>query len=70
MSQQRLETCKAMTLHWLSPTNLGAKLAAGQVGAREQALYLAGSFVVWLLPGYLFIIPSRWPDDPVWFYGL
>jgi hypothetical protein len=59
-----------VTLHWLSPTNLGAKLAAGRVTAREQALYLAGSFVVWLLPGYLFIIPARWPDDPAWFYGL
>jgi hypothetical protein len=59
-----------MTLHWLSATNLGAKLAAGHVSAREQALYLAGSFVVWLLPGYLFIVPARWPEDPVWFYGL
>jgi hypothetical protein len=59
-----------MTLHWLSAANLGAKLAAGHVSAREQAYYLAGSFVVWLLPGYLFIIPSRGPDDTAWFYGL
>jgi hypothetical protein len=59
-----------MTLHWLSATHLDAKLAAGHVSAREQAYYLAGSFVVWLLPGYLFIIPSRGSEDTVWFYGL
>lgn len=59
-----------MTVHWLSAANLDAELAEGRVGPREQASYLAGSFVVWLLPGYLFIIPARWPDDPAWFYGL
>lgn len=59
-----------MTLHWLSATNLDAKLAAGRVSAREQASYLAGSFVVWMIPGYLFIIPSLSPDDTKWFFGM
>jgi hypothetical protein len=59
-----------MTLHWLSAANLDADLAAGRVGARAQAFYLAGSFVVWLLPGYLFIIPSPRMVDPSWFFAM
>ena len=59
-----------MTLHWLSATNLDVKLAAGRVTPREQALYLATGFIVWLIPGYLFVTPSLSPDDPKWFFGL
>jgi hypothetical protein len=59
-----------MTLHWLSATRLEAQLAAGRVTAREQAFYLASGFVVWMIPGYLFIIPSLSPDDTKWFFGM
>jgi hypothetical protein len=49
-----------VTVHWLSASNLDAKLAAGRVTAREQALYLIGGF----------IMPSPAAEDPKWFFGM
>ena len=59
-----------MTLYLFSARKLRERLAVGAVTAREQAIYLAGSFVVWLMPGYLFIIPPPSGVSPSWFYGM
>jgi hypothetical protein len=59
-----------MTLHIFSATRLGRRLAAGAVAAPEQAFYIAGTSVVWLLPGYLFIVPPIVGKDPAWFFGM
>ena len=59
-----------MTLYPLSARKLGAKLASGAVTAQEQAFYLAGSLVLWLLPAYLFIDPGPLEPDPWWSYSM
>lgn len=54
-----------MALHLLSARRLAEDLAAERVSARDQAIYLAVSGVLWLIPGYFYI--SRWPlsqDQP------
>lgn len=53
-----------MTLHLLSAARLGKRLSAGQVSPQEQAFYLSASFILWLLPGYLLIVPI--PNAQVW----
>ena len=62
-----------MALHLLRASPLSEQLASGKVSARDQAFYLSGSFIMWLLPGYLFIIPppiaNVWPIPfGLWFY--
>lgn len=62
-----------MALHLVRATTLGNELAGHEVSSREQALYVSASFVLWLLPGYLFIMPppnpSAWSVPlSVWFY--
>jgi hypothetical protein len=59
-----------MTIHFFSAKKLRARLALGAVGAREQAFYLAGSFIVWIVPGYLFLIPAPSGINQTWFYGM
>lgn len=44
-----------MRLHLLSADQLARKLASDRVGGYEQAVYLAVSFIAWLVPGYLYI---------------
>lgn len=46
-----------MAVHLLSAAKLAADLADDCVGPRDQAIYLATSFVVWLVPSYLNIFP-------------
>lgn len=55
-----------MALHFFSTSRLARKLAAGQVPAEDQAIYLAISFVVWLVPAYLYIMPNMVSSDPLW----
>jgi hypothetical protein len=62
-----------MKLHLLSARRLGEKLAADEVSPQEQAFYLAASFVLWILPYYLFVVPppvgDAWPIPlSLWFY--
>ena len=59
-----------MTLHFIRAARLREKLVAGIVTPQEQAAYMAGSFAVWLLPGYLFVIPTPSGITAAWFYGL
>src|SRR5262245_11203196 len=51
-----------------SPRKLAVALASGEVSPRDQALYLLMSFLVWMLPYYLFIIPPI--TTAAWFYLL
>ena len=53
-----------MTLHLIRARLLAHRLAAGHVSSREQAVYLSAGFILWLLPGYLFVIPP--PNPSVW----
>lgn len=62
-----------MVLHLLSARRLGEQLASGDVSPQEQAFYLSASFVLWILPGYLLVIPPSntdvWPIPfGLWFY--
>lgn len=49
-----------MVLHLFNAARLARELAAGEVGARQQAGYIAVSFVAWLLPTYFGIYGSPW----------
>jgi hypothetical protein len=62
-----------MALHLLSARRLADKLAAGKVSPQEQASYLAISFLLWVLPGYFFVVPQHtfgaWSIPfGLWFY--
>ena len=64
-----------MELHLISAQRLGTRLAEGSVSPQEQAVYLSVSFILWLLPGYLLLVPPPNPDVwplplGLWFYEL
>ncbi len=64
-----------MTLHLISAKRLAKRLSAGEVTAQEQAFYLSAGFILWLLPGYLLIVPApnvqAWSIPlGLWFYEL
>lgn len=53
----------------ISARGVGEDLAAGRITAREQSLYLIASFLIWLIPAYLFLFPNpRTQDDPHFFW--
>jgi hypothetical protein len=53
----------------ISAKDVGDDLAAGRIPAREQSLYLIASFLIWLVPAYLFLFPApRTQDDPHFFW--
>jgi hypothetical protein len=53
----------------ISAKRVGDDLAAGRIAAREQSLYLITSFLIWLIPAYLFLFPNpRTQDDPHFFW--
>ena len=43
-------------------------LAAGRITAREQSLYLIASFLIWIIPGYVFLFTAPRTDDPQFFW--
>ena len=49
-----------MRLHLFNAARLTRELAAGEVGPRQQAAYIAASFVAWLLPPYFGIYGGPW----------
>jgi hypothetical protein len=62
-----------MPLHLVNSKRLATALATGTVSAKEQAQYLAMSFVLWAAPAYLFVIPGSYSNDraftlTLWFY--
>jgi hypothetical protein len=53
----------------INARHVGDDLAAGRIAAREQSLYLIASFLIWLIPAYLFLFPNpRTQDDPQFFW--
>ena len=59
-----------MRLHLFNAKAVARQLVAGELTGLEQARYLAASFVIWLLPYYLFIVPPPAAGDVSWFYTL
>ena len=57
-----------MTIRLFSAKGVGDDLAAGRVTAREQSLYLTASFLIWIIPAYLFLFPAPRTNDPQFFW--
>src|SRR5687768_8125691 len=58
-----------MAIRLISAKGVGDDLAAGRITAREQSLYLIASFLIWIIPAYLFLFPTpRTTDDPHFFW--
>jgi hypothetical protein len=58
-----------MAMRLISAKRVGDDLAAGRIAARDQSLYLIASFLIWLIPAYLFLFPNpRTQDDPHFFW--
>ena len=59
-----------MTFRLISAKGVGDDLAAGRITASEQSLYLMASFLIWLIPAYLFLFPAPRTIEPQFFWGL
>jgi len=59
-----------MAIRLISAKGVGDDLAAGRVAAREQSLYLIASFLIWIIPAYLFLFPAPRTDDPQFFWAV
>jgi hypothetical protein len=57
-----------MAIKLISAKAVGDDLAAGRITAREQSLYLIASFLIWIVPAYLFLFPSPRTSDPEFFW--
>jgi hypothetical protein len=57
-----------MTLRLISAKAMGDDLAAGRITAREQSRYLTASFLIWLIPAYLLVLPAPRTNDPQFFW--
>ena len=57
-----------MAIRLISAKGVGDDLAAGQITAREQSLYLIASFLIWIVPAYLFLFPTPRTNDPQFFW--
>jgi cation transport ATPase len=57
-----------MTIRLISAKGVGDDLAASRITARQQSLYLTASFLIWLIPAYLFIFPAPRTNDPQFFW--
>jgi hypothetical protein len=55
-------------LHLFDAKAVARQLIAGDLTGQEQAGYLAASFVIWLLPYYLFVVPQPAAGNASWFY--
>ena len=53
----------------ISAKRVGDDLAAGRIAAAEQSLYLTASFLIWMIPAYLFIFPAPRSSDPGFFWA-
>ena len=54
----------------MSAKAAGDDLAAGRIGAGDQSLYLTASFLIWMVPAYLFLFPAPRTIDPEFFWGI
>src|SRR5262245_43743873 len=59
-----------MPIHLISAKRLGEDLAAGRVTPQQQAMYLALSFFVWIVPSYLFLIPNPATAESSFFWWI
>jgi hypothetical protein len=59
-----------MTFRLISASGVGDDLAAGRIAARDQSLYLIASFLIWIIPAYLFLFPTPRTDDPQFFWAV
>jgi hypothetical protein len=59
-----------VSVRLISAKRVGDDLAAGRVTAGEQSLYLTASFLIWLIPAYLFLFPAPRTSDPEFFWGI
>ncbi len=59
-----------MTIRLISAKGVGDDLAAGRITAKEQSLYLTASFLIWIVPAYLFLFPAPRTNDPQFFWGV
>jgi hypothetical protein len=59
-----------VSVRLISAKRVGDDLAAGRVTAGEQSLYLTASFLIWLIPAYLFLFPAPRTNDPEFFWGI
>jgi len=57
-------------LHLFNAKAVARQLIAGDLTGQEQASYLAASFVIWLLPYYLFVVPQPAAGNASWFYTM
>lgn len=58
-----------MTIRLLSAKRAGDDLAAG-IAAEDQSLYLTASFLIWMIPAYLFVFPAPRTHDPNFFWAI
>lgn len=54
----------------ISAKRVGDDLAAGRIAAVDQSLYLTASFLIWMIPAYLFIFPAPRTNDPGFFWAV
>jgi hypothetical protein len=57
-----------MAIRLISARGVGDDLAAGRIAAREQSLYLIASFLIWIIPAYVFLLPAPRTDEPQFFW--
>lgn len=59
-----------MAIRLISAKRAGDDLAAGRITAGDQSLYLTASFLIWMVPAYLFLFPAPRTIDPEFFWGI
>jgi hypothetical protein len=59
-----------MAVRLISAKGAGDDLAAGRIAAGDQSLYLTASFLIWMVPAYLFLFPAPRSIDPEFFWGI
>jgi hypothetical protein len=59
-----------MTIRLLSAKRVGDDLAADSIAAEDQSLYLTASFLIWMIPAYLFLFPAPRTSDPNFFWAI
>ena len=59
-----------MAVRLFSAKGAGDDLAAGRIVAGDQALYLTASFLIWMVPAYLFLFPAPRTTDPEFLWGI
>ena len=59
-----------MAIRLISAKRVDDDLAAGRITAREQSLYLIASFLILIIPAYLFLFPTPRTDDFHFFWAV